>query len=216
MKNILKAATLAGSLLIAPLAWSIPATYAIDNASLPGNSASWLYRVNNSCNGTSDLDLNHNNANDTLHFCGSTYYQAYGQVSGEWDGEKLTGLTGTLLDANIIGGSLGGAFYGPNMTPLWTIVTDLFGTFIFEELDPAVNVINDTTLTLWGQNLVAYGLREICDRAAGSGTTACKAKALDSHYTRVTVPEPASLVMLALGLAAATWTLRRKAATIRR
>lgn len=216
MKNILKAATLAGSLLVAPLAWSIPATYTIDNASLPGNSASWLYRVNNSCNGTSDLDLNHNNSKDTLHFCGSTYYQATGQVSGDWDGEKLTNLTGTLLDGKIIGGSLGGAFYGANMTPLWTLVTDLFGTFIFEELDPAVNVITENTLTLWGQNLVAYGLRESCARAAGPGTTQCKAKALDSHYSRVSVPEPATLLVLALGLVAGTWTLRRKAATIRR
>lgn len=215
MKNALRATALVGALLVGQAAWSIPATYTIDNGALPGNSASWLYRVNNACNGTSDLDLNRNNQADTLHFCGSTYYQATGSISGDWDGEKLTGITGTLLDGKVIGGSLGGAFYGAAMTPLWTIVTDLFGTFIFEDLDPAVNVITDKTLTLWGQNLVAYGVRETCARAAGPGSTACKAKALDSTWTAA-VPEPMSLLILALGLGAGAWAIRRQAAPARR
>jgi hypothetical protein len=215
MQNALKAIALAGSLLVAQAASAIPATYTIDTGALPGSSASWLYRVNNACNGTSDLDLNGNNRKDTLHFCGSTYYQAYGSVSGEWDGQKLSNLSGKLLDSNIIGGSLGGAFYTAAMKPLWTIVTDLFGTFVFEEFDPAVNVISDTTLTLWGQNLVAYGLRETCSRAAGPGTTPCKAKAVDLNYS-VSVPEPATLLMLVLGLGAATWSLRRTMAAVHR
>jgi hypothetical protein len=214
MKNALKVTALIGALLVGQAAWAIPATYTIDTGALPGTSAGWLYRVNNGCNGTSDLDLNGNNSADTLHFCGSTYYQAYGSISGDWDGEKLTGLTGTLLDGKIIGGSLGGAFYTAAMKPLWTIVTDLFGTFLFEELDPAVNTITETTLTLWGQNLVAYGLRETCSRAAGPGTTACKAKALDVTGT-VTVPEPATMLMLALGLGGIAFTRRRPAAAPR-
>jgi hypothetical protein len=100
------------------------------------------------------------------------------------------------------------------MKPLWTIVTDLFGTFVFEEFDPALNVITEDTLTLWGQNLVAYGLRETCSRAAGPGTTPCKAKALDVTAT-VSVPEPATLLMLILGLGAVTWTVRRQGAAAR-
>jgi len=214
MKNAFKATAVIGALFIAQAAWAIPATYTIDTGALPGNTASWLYRVNNDCNGTSDLDLNGNNKADTLHFCGSEYYQATGSINGDWDGEKLTGLSGTLLDSKIIGGSLGGAFYTAAMKPLWTIVTDLFGTFVFEELDPAVNFITENTLTLWGQNLVAYGLRETCSRAAGPGTTACKAKALDINGT-VAVPEPATLLMLALGLGAIVFTMRRPAAAAR-
>ncbi|MEO7386430.1 MAG: hypothetical protein ABIX37_05805, partial [Gammaproteobacteria bacterium] len=208
MKFRIKLAALLGSLLVGQAAWSIPATYTIDDASLPGNSASWLYRVNNSCNAVSDLDLNGNHVNDTLHFCGSTYYQANGTISGDWDGEKLTNISGTLLDGKVLGGSLGGAFYGAGMTPLWSLVTDLFGTFLFEEFDPAVNVITENTLTLWGQNLVAYGLRESCARAAGPGTTPCKAKAVDLYYSATAVSEPATLLMLALGLGAATWSVR--------
>ena len=215
MKNALKATALVGALLLGQASWAIPATYTIDTGALPGTSAGWLYRVNNGCNGTSDLDLNGNKKADTLHFCGSTYYQAYGVINGDWDGEKLTGLGGNLLDGQIIGGSLGGAFYSAAMKPLWTIVTDLFGTFVFEEFDPALNVITEDTLTLWGQNLVAYGLRETCSRAAGPGTTACKAKALDATAT-VSVPEPATLLMLILGLGAVTWTVRRQAAAARR
>lgn len=215
MKNALKATALVGALLLGQAAWAIPATYTIDTGALPGTSAGWLYRVSNGCNGTSDLDLNGNNTADTLHFCGSTYYQAYGSISGDWDGEKLTGLSGNLLDGKIIGGSLGGAFYTAAMKPLWTIVTDLFGTFVFEEFDPALNVITENSLTLWGQNLVAYGLRETCARAAGPGTTPCKAKAVDVTGT-VTVPEPATLLMLALGLGAVTWTVRRQGAAARR
>ena len=216
MRNGLKTVAVVGSLLAGSAAWAIPATYTIDTASLPSNSASYLYRVNNDCNGTSDLDLNHNNTADTLHFCGSTYYQATGSISGDWDGQKLTGLTGTLLDGKIIGGSLGGAFYSATMQPLWTLVTDLFGTFIFEEFDSTVNVITESTLTLWGQNLVAYGVNELCARAAGPGTTACKAKAVDLTYGPTAVREPAALLMVVLGLGVATWTLRRrKAAYIR-
>lgn len=211
MQNALKVTALVGTLLVGQVAWAIPTTYTIDTGALPGTSAGWLYRVNNGCNTSSDLDLNGNNLADTLHFCGTTYYQAYGSISGDWDGQKLTGLSGTLLDGKIIGGNLGGAFYTAAMQPLWTIVTDLFGTFIFEEFDPALNVITDTSLMLWGQNLVAYGLRETCTRAAGPGTTACKAKALDITGT-VSVPEPATLLMLALGLGAVTWTLRRQRA----
>lgn len=214
MKNALKATALVGALLLGQAAWAIPATYTIDTGALPGTSAGWLYRVNNGCNGTSDLDLNGNNSADTLHFCGSTYYQAYGVVKGDWDGVKLTGLSGNLLDGRIIGGSLGGAFYSAAMEPLWTIVTDLFGTFVFEEFDPALNVITEDTLTLWGQNLVAYGLRQTCSRAAGPGTTPCKAKALDVTGT-VSVPEPATLLMLILGLGAVTWTVRRQRAAAR-
>ena len=74
--------------------------------------------------------------------------------------------------------------------------------------------IPEDTLTLWGQNLVAYGLRETCSRAAGPGTTACKAKALDVTGT-VAVPEPATLLMLALGLGAVAWTVRRQGAAAR-
>lgn len=214
MKNASKLAAILGSLLIGQAAWAIPATYTIDTGALPGTSAGWLYRVNNACNTSSDLDLNGNNVADTLHFCGSTYYQATGSISGDWDGEKLTGLSGILLDGNIIGGSLGGAFYSATMQPLWTIVTDLFGTFVFEEFDPALNVITENTLTLWGQNLVAYGLRETCSRAAGPGTTACKAKALDITGT-VSVTEPATLLMLALGLGGIAVTMRRGAAAKR-
>lgn len=216
MNNAIKVAAAIGSLLIGQAAWSVPATYTIDNGSLPGTSASWLYRVNNACNGVSNLDLNHNSKKDTLHFCGDTYYQATGQISGDWDGTKLTGLSGTLLDGKILGGSLGGAFYGANMTPLWTIITDLFGTFLFEELDPAVNVITENTLTLWGQNLVAYGLRETCARAAGPGVTGCKAKALDITGSVTSVPEPTSLLILALGLGAGAWAVRRQAAAVTR
>lgn len=214
MKNGIKATALVGALLIGQAAWAIPATYTIDNGSLPGTSASWLYRVNNACNGVSDLDLNGNNKADTLHFCGSTYYQATGTINGDWDGAKLTGLSGTLLDGKIIGGSLGGAFYGAGMTPLWTIVTDLFGTFIFEEFDPALNVITENSLILWGQNLVAYGLRETCARAAGPGSTPCKGKALDITGT-ISVPEPETLLMLSLGLGFVTWTIRRQTASVR-
>jgi PEP-CTERM motif len=216
MKNAFKATALVGALLLGQAAWAIPATYTIDTGALPGTTAGWLYRVNNDCNVASDLDLNGNNVADTLHLCGSTYYEAYGVISGDWDGQKLTGLSGTLLDSNIIGGSLGGAFYSAAMKPLWTIVTDLFGTFVFEELDPAVNIITENTLTLWGQNLVAYGLRETCSRAAGPGTTSCKAKALDTSATVVSVPEPATLLMLMLGLGAVTWTVRRQGAAARR
>ena len=213
MMNSLKATALFGVLVIGQAAWALPATYTIDTAALPGSTANSLYRVNNDCNGTSNLDLNANSTADTLHFCGSTYYEASGSISGDWDGEKLTGLTGTLLDANIIGGSLGGAFYTPTMTPLWSIVTDLFGTFVFEDLDPAVNVITATTLTLWGQNWVAYGLSETCARAAGPGTTSCKAKALDITGGTVSVPEPTTLLMLVLGLGGIAYTVRRQTAS---
>lgn len=213
MMNSIKTTALLGALVIGQAAWARPVTYIIDTGALPGSTANSLYRVNNDCNGTSNLDLNGNSTPDTLHFCGSTYYEATGSISGEWDGEKLTGLTGTLLDGNIIGGSLGGAFYTATMTPLWTVVTDLFGTFVFEELDSAVNVITETTLTLWGQNLVAYGLSETCARAAGPGATPCKAKALDITSSTVSVPEPATLLMLVLGLGGIAHTLRRQAAS---
>lgn len=207
MKNSIRTTALLGTLLIGQVAWAIPATYTIDTGALPASSANWLYRVNNDCNGTSSLDLNGNSTADTLHFCGSEYFQAYGSVSGDWDGERLTGLSGTLLDSKILGGSLGGAFYSAAMRPLWTIVTDLFGTFVFEELDPAVNLITKNALTLWGQNLVAYGLSETCARAAGPGVTPCKAKALDIAST-VSVPEPTPLLMLLLGLGGMAYTLR--------
>ena len=100
------------------------------------------------------------------------------------------------------------------MKPLWTIVTDLFGTFVFEELDPAVNVITENTLTLWGQNLVAYGLRETCSRAAGPGTHGLQGQG-PRHHGDVSVPEPATLLMLVLGLGAVTWTVRRQGAATR-
>lgn len=216
MKNRIKLTAFLGALLIGQAAWSVPATYKIDLGALPGSSANWLYRVNNACNETSDLDLNHNNSADTLHFCGSQYYVLNGSISGDWDGQKLTGLSGILRDGTILGGSLGGAFYSATMQPLWTIVTDLFGTFVFEDLDPAVNAIDANILTLWGQNLVAYGLRETCARAAGPGTTACKAKALDFAATATAVPEPTAIALLALGLGGIAWTLRRRAAVTRK
>ncbi len=217
MKNRIKLTAVIGALLIGQAAWSLPVTYKIDLGALPSNSANWLYRVNDACNAASDLDLNHNNRADTLHFCGSQYYVATGVISGDWDGQKLSNLSGILLDGRILGGGLGGAFYSATMQPLWTIVTDLFGTFVFEDLVPAVNVIDESSLTLWGQNLVAYGLRETCARAAGPGTTACKGKALDIFAATATaVPEPTAIALLALGLGGIAWTLRRRAAVTRK
>jgi hypothetical protein len=215
MKNKIKLTAFLGALLIGQAAWSVPVTYRIDLGALPSNSANWLYRVNDACNASSDLDLNHNNTADTLHFCGSQYYVLNGSISGDWDGQKLTNLSGILRDGTILGGSLGGAFYSATMQPLWTIVTDLFGTFVFEDLVPAVNVIDARYLTLWGQNLVAYGLRETCARAAGPGATACKGKALDI-FAAVAVPEPTTIALLAFGLGGIAWTLRRRAAATRK
>lgn len=202
-------------MLFGQAAWSLPTAYYLGSLSVPGFSASFLSGpLNNNCNIPSDLDLNGDHTPDSLHFCARQSYAVTGVLLGDWDGTKLSISGGNIKDSLVVGGSLGGAYYsvGPDqsLTPLWKIITQKWGTFIFEDLGNGLNQIGQQSAILWGQNLKGYGLN--LDHCPGRNS--CIAKSL-SLYAKTSVPEPTSLLLLALGLGAVAWTLRRVAKTAR-
>ena len=200
MTSLIRLGLAVGALLVAQAASALPTTYNFEPTSN-------VFRTTN-CRVTSDLDLNGNGVRDSLRLCGEGY-PVTGFISGDWDGSRLTNITGNIDGFDIVGGSLGGAFYTAEMLPLWRIVTARWGTFIFERLD-GFNQITADGLQLLGQNLAAYGIRELCQLPDRIGLNTCTTKGVEIVSGRVSVPEPAALLLLLAGLAGGAVALRRR------
>jgi hypothetical protein len=202
MNSILRSGLAVAALLASQLAAAVPLTFTLDSGSTAFKPTA--------CSRQSDLDLNGNGLRDTLRLCGISY-PVSGVISGSWDGTRLTGLDGVIDGSPITGGALGGAFYSIDLKPLWTIVTERWGTFVFESLNGA-NSITETTLSLLGQNLRAYGVAERCRGQSGTFENNCLTKgiALASDDGRISVSEPAALLLVLAGLAGGALALRRR------
>lgn len=202
MKTLLRTGFAFGALLAAQLATAVPLTLTFGFE--PDSS---VFRPTG-CRVTGDLDLNGNGVRDSVRLCGEGY-PVTGVISGNWDGTRLTNLSGDIDGFAITGGALGGAFYTLDLKPLWTIVTARWGTFVFEALD-GFNQIQETGLRLIGQNLAAYGISERCQLPDRVGLSTCSTKGVEAYSGVVSVAEPASLVLLLAGLAGGAVSLRRR------
>jgi hypothetical protein len=199
---------LAFLVLLACPAFAGMVTYDIGPYRAGGFAASYLHS-SDGCTGRGQLDLDANGRSDRLYMCGNRTQAVTGQITGHWDGRKLTDISGSIAGYQVTGGRLGGAYdrnIGDYRLPRWNLRLEGLGLFVFERMP--INRINGRQLTLWGQNLAAY----LCN------TRHCRnrhAVGMDLYGSaRAALPEPGSIgVMLAgmLGFALALHQRRRAA-----
>lgn len=196
-------------LILLPAFVSTPAfaravTYDIGPYAAGGFAASFLHSADG-CRGRGNMDINRNGRPDTLYMCGEEQTPVGGTLTGQWDGERLTRITGNIAGHRVLRGSLGGDFENARSRPRWTLTLARLGTFIFESLP--INRINERELTLWGQNMAAYKCRsDRCRDRRGRG--------LDLYgQARESLPEPGTLSILLGGLLGAGVALRRRRRT---
>ncbi|MFW2404776.1 MAG: hypothetical protein ACN4GT_08415 [Gammaproteobacteria bacterium] len=170
-------------------------TYELGQKQIGTWSGSYLHKASG-CTGGSALDMDGNGSNDMLYMCGGAE-RITGSITGEWDGTILSNIsgmiTGLLGSVNITGGSLGGAYYSGapgNLDPLWHLETSNKGTFVFEDMP--INKITADTLTLWGQNLLAYTTKPCWNCEGRYG--------IDLYGEGQPLPEPGTLGIALLGL----------------
>ncbi len=179
-------------------------TYDIGPYRAGGFAASYLHSADG-CSGTGQLNLNAGGGRDKLYMCGSRQKTIGGQISGNWDGNRLTNITGNIAGREVLGGSLGGNYYrntSEGLKPRWKLRLAGLGLFIFERMP--INQINGNQLTLWGQNLATYMCNTSrCRDRRGAG--------IDLYgRARASLPEPGSLSILLAGLMGVGVSLRRR------
>ena len=179
-------------------------TYDIGPYRAGGFAASYLHSADG-CRGRGQLDMDGSGRRDRLYMCGSSQHAVGGQLTGHWDGRKLTDISGSIAGYEVTGGRLGGAYYrnvNGDRKPLWNLQLDGLGLFIFERMP--VNRINGRQLTLWGQNLATY----LCN------SRQCRARhgmGMDLYgQARTELPEPGSTAVLLAGLLGLALALRQR------
>jgi hypothetical protein len=196
-------------LLFAQSGFAGVVTYDIGPYRAGGFAASYLHSADG-CSGSGQLDLNAGGGRDKLYMCGSRKQAIRGQITGNWDGNRLTNITGNIAGREVLGGNLGGRYYrntSNGLKPRWNLRLAGLGLFIFERMP--INQINAHQLTLWGQNLATY----MCD------TRRCRDRrgvGIDLYgRARASLPEPGSLGILLAGLMGVGVSLRRRLQTTR-
>jgi len=191
-------------LLLAQAATAGMVTYDIGPYRAGGFAASYLHSADG-CTGRGRLDMNRDGRRDKLYMCGEHQKAVSGQITGRWDGEKLTGISGSIGGYRVTGGSLGGAYYrraGERRQPQWNLRLQGLGLFAFERMP--INQINGRQLTLWGQNLATY----LCK----SGRCRDRhALGIDLYgQARAALPEPGSLGVILAGMLGFALALRQR------
>jgi len=154
--------------------------------------------------------MNRNGSNDTLYMCGNAKRAVGGQITGDWDGERLTRISGTIGGRAVVGGRLGGNYYrnvDGELRPRWFLTLAGLGRFFFEQMP--INQISGTQLTLWGQNRAAY----VCKTARCRNRH--RARGIDLYgRAQTALPEPGSLGVLLAGLAGLSLAIRQRRLSI--
>lgn len=179
-------------------------TYDIGPYRAGGFAASYLHSADG-CAGRGRLDLDSNGRRDRLYMCGDRQQSISGQITGQWDGRKLTDISGSIAGHKVTGGSLGGAYYRKvdgQRLPRWNLRLEGLGLFVFERMP--INQINGQQLTLWGQNLATYLCSSrSCRNRHGLG--------MDLYGSaRAALPEPGSIGVMLAGMLGFALALRQR------
>ena len=193
------------------------ATYGIGPKVIGNWAGSYLHSAT-AYPGPSDLDLDGIGGKDTL-YMGGFAQEITGIITGDWNGTILSNITGMIDGMSVLGGSLGGAYYGgtiANPTPLWSLTVATKGTFYFESLP--INRIDENRLTLWGQNSAAYSGPCVYSDTSDSDGACDMGWGIDLYgqrITNLTEPSTANLILLAWFLSMAiTFVTRYRAKRI--
>ena len=125
--------------LLILLAQSVSAgmvTYDIGPYRAGGFAASYLHSADG-CTGRGQLDLDSDGRRDRLYMCGDRQQPVRGQITGQWDGRKLTNISGSIAGYEVTGGRLGGAYYrnvDEYRLPRWNLRLKGLGLFVFERM----------------------------------------------------------------------------------
>lgn len=193
-------------LSLTPLAANaVVINYELEPYSFGGYSANWLHSADGCQGGPGNSLFMCNGGSSTSFLLGISG----GNLSGEFDGTAMTGITGSLnLAPNtmfdglaITGGALGGS--GPWYLDYTLHAPDysMQRRFSFVDLGMGAGLPNSFSpdrFILWGQNQDAYMSAMLGDWAGPVGGPNFLPTGIDLHA--VAVPEPGTLALLSGGL----------------